>query len=90
MSASRAKNGRGKSKTATREMMETVILAKLHGDGLIVVDEGEKTATLDCRRDVIVSRYEESSYDDIRDIMEKTAKGLRLGGYEATVKYLDL
>lgn len=79
----------GLGSKATRDMLESIILTKLHGDGFIKVDEDAKTAVLDCRRGVISDRYEESSYDDIRDIMERTAKGLKLAGYSVRVDYLE-
>lgn len=89
MSGSKSKKERKEKLTATREMMESIILVKLFKDGFIKVDDSTKTAELDCRKPVISERYEEASYEDIRSIMERCATGLRMEGYQAKVKYLD-
>jgi len=73
----------------TKQMAEALILAKLYKDGLFIVDEAEKKVTVDLRQGEIVKRYQEESYDDIKDIMERTVKGLKLAGYNVKVRWLD-
>jgi len=73
-------------RTMNKQMAESIILAKLYKDGFILVDEKNKKAVVDMRRGKLVKRYKESSYDDIVSILERTAKGLKMAGYEITVK----
>lgn len=76
-------------KTPTREMMEKIILTKLYRDGLIEVDAEIETAKIDARRAELVHRYGEESYDTIENILSRTAEGLKLAGYEVTVRRLE-
>ena len=72
-----------------QQMAEAMILSRLYKDGFFVVDEEAKTVKVEMRRDKIVKLYKDSSYKDIRDIVERTVKGLKLAGYEVTVRWLS-
>lgn len=82
-------NKNGDKRKPTKQMMEAIILAKLYKDGLFVVDEKKKIAKVDLRQSIIVERYTEESYEDIKDIMQRTIKGLKLQGYKVKVRWLD-
>jgi hypothetical protein len=69
-----------------KKMAETIILAKLYKDGFILMDEENKKVTINMKRGKLVRRYKESSYDDIIGILKRTAKGLKMGGYEVTIQ----
>lgn len=72
------------------QMAEAMILSKLYRDGLFLVDEEKKTVKVDMRRSRIVELYKEDSYDDVKDIMDRTVKGLKLAGYAVMVRWLEL
>lgn len=80
--------GNGK-RTLNKQMAESMILAKLYKDGFLLVDEKNKKATVDMRKGEIIERYKESSYDDIKSILERTAAGLRTLGYHVKIRYLE-
>ena len=82
-------NKNGDKRKPTKQMVEAMILAKLYKDGLFVIDEKKKTAKVDLRQGTIVKRYKEESYDDIKDIMQRTVKGLKMQGYTVKVRWLD-
>ena len=72
-----------------KQMAEAMILAKLYEDGFFIMDEEAKTVKVEMRRSEIVKRYKESSYADIRSIVERTVVGLKQAGYAVTVRWLD-
>ncbi len=74
---------------ATKQMAEAIILAKLWKDGFFLVDEKNKKVKVDLRQGEIIDRYKEESYDDIKSIMERTIKGLKMQGYDVKVRWLD-
>jgi len=82
-------NENGDKRKPTKQMVEAMILAKLYKDGLFVVDEKKKTAKVDLRQSIIVERYKEESYENIKDIMQRTIKGLKMQGYKVKVRWLD-
>jgi len=78
-----------KKRPMNTQMAEAMILSKLYRDGFFVVDEEAKTVMVEMRKDKIVERYKDSSYEDIKSIIERTAKGLKLAGYEVKVRWLS-
>jgi hypothetical protein len=79
----------GKGKKANRGMVEAIILSKLYKDGFFIVDEKKKRVVIDVRKSRIVEMYKESSYRDIRGIMERTGKGMKLNGYKVKLRWLE-
>ncbi len=76
-------------RSVNKQMAESLILARLHKDGFFIFDEEKKTVEVDMRWGHITKLYKEGSYDDIRDIMQRTVKGLEMAGYQVTVRCLD-
>lgn len=79
-----------KKRTLTKQMAEKMILAKLYRDGLFKVDDEKKTAEIDARRGVLVDLYQEESYEEIKDILNRTANGLKQAGYDVKIRWLDI
>lgn len=78
------------SKEATeRAVMEGLILSKLYRDGFMTVDEENKSAEFDCRKDALSKKYGEDSFEDIRSIIERTSEGMESFGYSVRVRYID-
>lgn len=78
----KVKEDRIKKKNMNREVMEGLILSKLYKDGFFVVDEETKKVLVDARKNHIEDLYGADSYEDVIGIINKTAKGLALNGYE--------
>jgi len=78
-----------KKRSMNKQMAESLILARLYKDGFFIFDEEKKTVEVDMRWGHIIKFYKEGSYNDIRDIMQRTVKGLEMAGYQVTVRCLD-
>lgn len=76
-------------RTMNKQMAESIILAKLYKDGFIVMDEEHKKAIISMKKSKIIKHYKKSSYEDVRSILERTVKGLRMAGYEVKVRSLE-
>ena len=87
---SKAKEERRKKKDMSREVAEGLILSKLFKDGFFVINEEAKTASVDARKGRIEGLYGEESYSDVIDIINRTAKGLTIGGYKVEIKRIDI
>lgn len=70
--------------------MEGLILSKLYKDGFFEVDEESKKVSVNAMRNHIEELYGADSYDDVIGIINKTAKGLALGGYDVAIKRIDI
>ena len=79
-----------KKRPMNKQMAEAMILSKLYRDGLFLVDEESRIVKVDMRRSRIVELYKEDSYDDVKDIMDRTVRGLKLAGYEVKARWLEL
>jgi len=79
-----------KKRSVSKKMAETMILAKLYKDGVIVVDTAHKKVTIDARRGELIQRYQKESYEDIKSILDRTAIGLGIQGYDVKVIRLEL
>lgn len=79
-----------KKRSVSKTMAETLILAKLYKDKIIVVDTAHKKVTIDARRGMLIKRYQKESYEDIKSILDRTAKGLGIQGYDVKVTRLEL
>lgn len=78
-----------KKRTMTKMVAEGLILAKLYKDGLFIVDETKRMVKVDARRSRLVKLYQESSYADIKSVIDRTVEGLRMAGYIVSVQWLD-
>jgi nicotinamide mononucleotide (NMN) deamidase PncC len=76
-------------KAAARNIAENMIVAKLHEDGVIAVDEDAKSVVIDMRKSVL-EKYGASSSYDLGRILNKLEAGLKLTGYTVTTKRLEI
>jgi hypothetical protein len=81
-----------KTRKPSKQVAESLIVAKLYEDRLIVVDEDKKWVGVDVRHSTIEAHYGESgtTYDDIKDIVTRMVRGLEMAGYKVEVRRSEL